>query len=112
MMTDLLRFESDLMTIQIIANSFKFSGLADARGREAERKKYISKVGYLYPDRSEILSSVSDFKSLVKALEGTPYENMLGQVSAEGAADRHESEISGNSIGKHPFEYIYILTNL
>lgn len=76
-MTDLLKFESDLMTIQIIANSLSFSGLVDARGREAERKKYISKIGYLYPDRNELLSNVSDFKSLVAALEGTPYEEML-----------------------------------
>ena len=64
-MLDLLKFESDLMTIQIIANSLSFSGLVDARGREAERRKYISKIGYLYPDRSEMLSNVSDFKSLV-----------------------------------------------
>ena len=56
MMDDLLKFESDLMTIQIIENSRSYSGLVDARG-DSERKKYISKVGYLYPDRSEALNS-------------------------------------------------------
>ena len=96
-MTDLLKFESDLMTIQIIANSLSFSGLVDARGREAERKKYISKVGYLYPDRNELLSNVSDFKSLVAALEGTCYEEMLKQVSAADG-DRHEAESNSVSI--------------
>jgi len=55
-MDDLLKFESDLMTIQIIENSRSYSGLVDARG-DSERKKYISKVGYLYPERSEALNS-------------------------------------------------------
>lgn len=57
-MGDLLKFESDMMTIQVIENSRNYSQLVSARGREAERKKYISKVGYLYPDRSELLSNV------------------------------------------------------
>jgi len=71
--------------------------LVDARGREAERKKYISKIGYLYPDRSEMLSNVSDFKSLVTALNATSYEEMLRNVSgADG--DRHEAESSSLTI--------------
>jgi vacuolar-type H+-ATPase subunit C/Vma6 len=41
MMDDLLKFESDCMTIQIIYNSIDIKGLSDARGREGERKKYI-----------------------------------------------------------------------
>jgi hypothetical protein len=57
-MGDLLKFESDMMTIQVIENSRNYSQFLSARGREAERKKYISKVGYLYPDRSEMLSNV------------------------------------------------------
>lgn len=96
-MTDLLKFESDLMTLQIISNSLSFSGLVDARGREAERKKYISKIGYLYPDRSERLSGVSDFKSLINAVEATPYEEMLKQVSVADN-DRNEAESHGATI--------------
>jgi V-type H+-transporting ATPase subunit d len=99
MMRDLLKFESDLMTIQVIENSRNYSQLVSARGREAERKKYISKVGYLYPDRSERLSNVQDFKSLVVALEATPYEAMLKQVSTSEEG-RHEAESSGATIGK------------
>lgn len=97
MMRDLLKFESDLMTIQVIENSRNYSQLVSARGREAERKKYISKVGYLYPDRSERLSNVQDFKSLVAALEATPYEGMLKQVSTSEEG-RHEAESSGATI--------------
>lgn len=44
-MDDLLKFESDCMTIQIIYNSIDIKGLSDARGRESERKKYINNLG-------------------------------------------------------------------
>ena len=98
-MGDLLKFESDMMTIQVIENSRNYSQLVSARGREAERKKYISKVGYLYPDRSDRLSNVQDFKSLVAALEASPYEAMLKQVSANDE-NRNEAENQGVTIGK------------
>ena len=70
-----------------------------ARGREAERKKYISKIGYLYPERSDMLSNAQDFKSLLTALDATPYEAMLRQVSS-GDDGRNEAEIQGTTIGK------------
>jgi len=89
-MQDLLKFESDLMTIQIIENSRSYSGLVDARG-DSERKKYISKVGYLYPDKSEALNSATDFKSLVNALEATPYHAMMSKVVV-AENDKHEAE--------------------
>jgi vacuolar-type H+-ATPase subunit C/Vma6 len=98
-MTDLLKFESDLMTIQVIENSRNYSQLVSARGREAERKKYISKIGYLYPERSDMLSNAQDFKSLLSALDATPYEAMLRQVSS-GDDGRNEAEIQGTTIGK------------
>ena len=98
MMGDLLKFESDLMTIQIIENSRSYSGLVDARG-DSERKKYISKVGYLYPERSEQLNAAQDFKSLVAALEATPYHSMMSKISVADA-DRHEAESQGATIGK------------
>lgn len=99
-MGDILKFESDMMTIQVIENSRNYSQLVSARGREAERKKYISKVGYLYPDRSDKLSNVQDFKSLVNALEASPYEAMLKSVSANDDG-RNEAENQGVTIGKY-----------
>ena len=98
MMRDLLKFESDLMTIQIIENSRSYSGLVDARG-ENERRKYISKVGYLYPDKSEALHNCADFKALVAALEATPYHAMMTKV-AVSENDKHEAESQGATIGK------------
>jgi V-type H+-transporting ATPase subunit d len=47
-MDDLLKFESDCMTIQIIFNSIDIKGLSDSRGREGERRKYINNLGNSY----------------------------------------------------------------
>lgn len=94
-MTDLLKFESDLQTIQIIENSRLYSGLVDARG-DSERKKYISKVGYLYPERFEDINGAQDFKSLVQALECTEYHDMLLKVS--NADQENESQSTGKTI--------------
>jgi vacuolar-type H+-ATPase subunit C/Vma6 len=96
-MDDLLKFESDLQTIQIIENSRLFSGLMDAKA-DSERKKYISKVGYLYPERFEALNRASEFKFLVEALESTPYHAMLQKVS--NADQENESQSSNKTIGK------------
>lgn len=98
MMDDLLKFESDLMTIQIIENSRNYSGLVDARG-DSERKKYISKVGYLYPDRSDQLNAATDFKGLVEALKASPYHAMMSKVVVQ-ENDKHEAESQGSTIGK------------
>lgn len=92
-MADLLKFESDMQTIQIISNSLSFQGLVDARNKEGERNKYVSKIGYLYPERSDMLNSATDYKGILTALEDTPYHSMLKQVTrVEG--DRHEAESS------------------
>lgn len=96
-MTDLLKFESDLQTIQIIENYGQQGGNVDAFGF-SERKKYISKVGYLYPERFEALNTAQDFKQLVAAVEGTDYHEMLQRVSVAGA--ENEVESNGKTIGK------------
>lgn len=44
-MDDMLKFESDCMTIQIIFNSLSNKQLSDSRGREGERRKYINNLG-------------------------------------------------------------------
>jgi len=80
-MTDLLKFESDCMTLQIIYNSIDIKGLSDARGREGERKKYINNLGYLYPDRDKLLTEADTFEKLKEAVKATPYEPMLLQVT-------------------------------
>ena len=76
-MDDLLKFESDCMTLQIIYNSLDISGLADARGREVERRNYINSLGYLYPDKDRELNDCDSFDKLKAAVRGYEYEHML-----------------------------------
>lgn len=93
-MDDFLKFESDLQSIQIISNSLSYGSNA-AKG-ENERKKYMSKIGYLYPDYSARLDSVNDFNALVTALDGSGYDEMLRLVA--NSDQRNEAESSGATI--------------
>jgi V-type H+-transporting ATPase subunit d len=88
-MSDLVKFEADCQTIQIIANSLMVGGMPNSVNRDMERRKYISKVGYLYPERDEKLRNVSDIRSLVQAVENTPYEKILSVVAQND--DRNEA---------------------
>jgi V-type H+-transporting ATPase subunit d len=88
-MSDFIKFEADCQTIQIIANSLMV-GSTNSVNREMERKKYITKVGYLYPERDEKLKSVTDMRTLVMAVDGTPYHSMLENVAM--GDDRNEAE--------------------
>ena len=90
-MKDLLNFESDSRTIQIIANSLNFRDLRDARGRETYRTKFICNVGYLYPERFEKLKAVTDAKSLKEALDLTVYDRLLAEVNLQQDDNRHDA---------------------
>lgn len=57
----------------------------------SERKKYISKVGYLYPERYEMLNSANDLKAIQAAVEATDYHEMLQNVKQDGAENEVES---------------------
>jgi vacuolar-type H+-ATPase subunit C/Vma6 len=54
--------------------------MSAAKG-ENERKKYMTKIGYLYPDYSSRLDSVNDFNGLIQALDGSGYDDMLRSVA-------------------------------
>mmetsp|Transcript_39379 Transcript_39379/g.37854 ORF Transcript_39379/g.37854 Transcript_39379/m.37854 type:complete len:341 (+) Transcript_39379:241-1263(+) len=98
-MDDLLKFESDCMTIQIIYNSIDIKGLSDARGREGERKKYINNLGYLYPERDKELTESDNFEKLKDAVKGTLYEPMLANVTdAPNKEKASEFSSAGKSI--------------
>lgn len=100
-MSDLLKFESDCMTLQIIYNSLDIKGLSDARGREGERKKYINALGYLYPDRDRELTEADTFEKLKDAVRHTTYEEMLLQVTDVPNKEKaSEFSSAGKSIGK------------
>lgn len=89
-MSHFIKFEADCQTIQIIYNSLSAGGMPNSVNREMERKKYISKVGYLYPERDQKLKDVTNQRDLLAAVEGTAYEKMLSQVAM--GDDRNEAE--------------------
>jgi len=98
-MSDLLKFESDCMTLQIIYNSIDIKGLSDARGREGERKKYINNLGYLYPDRDRELTEADTFDKLKDAVRYSSYEPMIAQVTDIPSKEKaSEFSSSGKSI--------------
>lgn len=68
----------------------------DARGG-SERKKYISRLGHLYPERYESLNQAQTFDALKEALRSTPYYDMMNRVSQE---NDNEVESNGQTIGK------------
>jgi V-type H+-transporting ATPase subunit d len=91
-MSDYISFEADCQLIQIIANSMMVGGQGSMNNvaREMERKKYMSKVGYLYPEREEKLKTVTDLRGLQMAVDATPYEKILAMANA--GDDRNEAE--------------------
>jgi len=89
-MSDLLKFESYLQTIQIVKNYAEMSQ-SDGAMAYSERKKYISKVGYLYPERYEMLNQANDLKQIQAAVECTDYHQMLSNVKQDGAENEVES---------------------
>jgi vacuolar-type H+-ATPase subunit C/Vma6 len=98
-MEDLLKFESDSMTIQIIFNSFGIKELSSASGKESERKKYISSLGYLYPLRDKELNSADNFDKLKEAVKGFEnYEAMLSGVTDTSKEKGQEFSSQGKSI--------------
>lgn len=100
-MDDLLKFESDCMTIQIIYNSIGNEELAGVRGKESERKKYINNLGYLYPGRDFELNNADSFDKLKEAVKSFEYEEILNQVHDVSQADKqNEFSSSNKSIGK------------
>jgi V-type H+-transporting ATPase subunit d len=91
-MEDLLKFESDCMTIQIIYNSLGNKELTDAKGREAERKKYIHLLGRLYPGRDTELTSADSLEKLKEAVRPyDQYKKMLEHVPEPGKDEEFQS---------------------
>lgn len=87
-MDDMLKFESDCMTIQIIFNSLANKQLSDSRGREGERRKYINALGYLYPDRDRELTEADTLDKLKDCMKGFEYEKMLNQVTDDPTKEK------------------------
>lgn len=104
-MLDLLKFESDCQTIQIIYNTIGNKELSDAKGAQTERRKYINRIGHLYPDRDNELSTSDDFRKLQDAVAPySDYRQMLDEVTNVGGDDGNEFSSSSKSIDDVMFE--------
>jgi hypothetical protein len=87
------------MTIQIIYNSFGIKELSSSSGKESERKKYISALGYLYPGRDKELTQADNFDKLKDAVKGFEnYEAMLSGVTDANKEKGMEISSQGRSI--------------
>jgi len=77
-MEDLLKFEADCQSIQIIYNSLGFDfNLA----QEAERKKVMPNFGYLYPSINSNLIKASTLETLKEVLSPYPqYYNIVKEL--------------------------------
>jgi V-type H+-transporting ATPase subunit d len=104
-MQDLLKFESDCQTIQIIYNTIGNKDLAGPKGRYGERRKYINRIGRLYPDRDSELSNADDFRKLQDAVAPySDYKAMLDEVTNVGGDDGNEFSSSSKSIDDVMFD--------
>lgn len=104
---DILKFESDCQTIQIIYNTIGNKQLGGATAKNGERAKYINNIGFLMPDRAEQLSSADDFRKLKDAVAPySDYREMLEQVAdvADGDGPANEFNSASKSIDEVMFE--------
>lgn len=75
MMIDLLKFEADFKSIQIVYNSI---GGKDSANKATTRKKLCPSIGYLYPDCEQKLLGAKSLDELRDAVTGIEdYASML-----------------------------------
>eukprot|EP00330_Aristerostoma_sp_ATCC50986_P012422 CAMPEP_0114594136 /NCGR_PEP_ID=MMETSP0125-20121206/15762_1 /TAXON_ID=485358 ORGANISM="Aristerostoma sp., Strain ATCC 50986" /NCGR_SAMPLE_ID=MMETSP0125 /ASSEMBLY_ACC=CAM_ASM_000245 /LENGTH=369 /DNA_ID=CAMNT_0001794077 /DNA_START=42 /DNA_END=1151 /DNA_ORIENTATION=+ len=80
-MLDLLNFEADFKTIQIIYNSIGNKDFASAANRSATRKRLCPALGYLYPDCEKELNKCSNIEELREAVKGiSNYHELLKEA--------------------------------
>lgn len=79
-MKDLLMFESDLMTIQVISNTIGNKDLAGAKGKWGDRRKFINNIGYLYPTQDLPITHADNFEKLQMAVK--PFDDYYKMVSS------------------------------
>jgi len=69
-MLDILKFEADFKTIQIIYNSIGNRELSSADQRGSKRRRLCPSLGYLYPDCEKSLVDSSSLDQLREAVKG------------------------------------------
>jgi V-type H+-transporting ATPase subunit d len=82
MMEDLLKFEADFKTIQVIYNSIGNKELNTAAKIQEARKKLCPSLGYLYPDSKNLLMNASSIEQLRDAVKSVGnYAEIVSQAA-------------------------------
>mmetsp|Transcript_48385 Transcript_48385/g.67234 ORF Transcript_48385/g.67234 Transcript_48385/m.67234 type:complete len:387 (+) Transcript_48385:42-1202(+) len=80
-MLDLLNFEADYKTIQIVYNSIGNKDFANAANRSSNRKKLCPALGYLYPDCERELNKAGNIDELRESVKGiSNYYDLLKEA--------------------------------
>lgn len=80
-MLDLLKFEADCKTIQVLYNSIGHKVLSTTTSRTTTRKNLCPSLGYLYPDCERELTAVTTLENLREAVKYfSQYSDMLREV--------------------------------
>lgn len=92
-MLDILKFESDYMTIQIIYNSIGNKDFQSTAARTSFRKRLCPTIGYLYPDCERDLINATTLDNLRDAVRGiNNYYDVLKEVPDPSKRDEFGPE--------------------
>lgn len=92
-MLEILKFESDYMTIQIIYNSIGNKDFQSTVARSNSRKRLCPTVGYLYPDVEKSYIEATSLDQLREAVRGiNNYSDVLKEVPDPNKRDEFGPE--------------------
>ena len=96
-MMDLLEFEADCQSIQVVYNSIAF----DSSSQEGERKKMIPFFGKLYPIVTDLMVKSNSFDSLKENLLNFPeYFNLVREAPDPKKLDEFDLHSGLKTLGK------------
>jgi V-type H+-transporting ATPase subunit d len=80
-MNDLLKFEADCLTLQVIYNTISTKGKLTPANQYELRKKLCPSLGYLYPECSTALEKVTNLEGLRDAVKHIEiYHKILSEI--------------------------------
>jgi len=104
-MKDLLQFEADFKSIQVIYNSIGNKIFAQGADRVTKRKKLCPTIGLLYPDCDKDLHATTSLDELKKAVSGKGnYAELLNNVPDPQKKEEFGYDENARSIDDYMYE--------
>lgn len=97
MMEDLLKFEADFKTVQVIYNSMGNRELNTIAKIQEARKKLCPSLGYLYPDAKPALMNATSIEQLRDAVRGVGNYGDIVSLAAD-PTKKEENAVSQKSL--------------